>query len=125
MTQPHGSPGPLDWTATEERLARIRPKLEDVRQETGEAVFGHVLASLDDGSLDAELRRDQVSTRLMEAFRLHQSKAAFDSNPRPASAACERSRSGPASMTFFHRPSRRRARRIFASRRSLRPITLW
>lgn len=77
MTQPHGSPGPLDWTATEERLTRIRPKLEEMKLEAGEAIFEHVRAGLDDESRDAELRRDLVSTRLMEAFRSHQSRTAF------------------------------------------------
>jgi RNA polymerase sigma-70 factor (ECF subfamily) len=77
VTQLHGSPGPLDWTATEERLVRIRPKLEDVRSEVGESTFALLCTVLEDGSRDAELRRDQVSTRLMEAFRSHQSKAAF------------------------------------------------
>ncbi len=77
MTQLYGSPGPLDWTANEERLARIRPKLEDLRRETGEATWESVRASLDDEEKEAEARRDQVSTRLMEAFRVHNSKAAF------------------------------------------------
>jgi RNA polymerase sigma-70 factor (ECF subfamily) len=77
VTQPNGSPGPLDWTATEVRLARIRPKLDEVRQEAGEAVFERVLTSLQDESRDPELRRDQVSTSLMEAFRAHQSRSAF------------------------------------------------
>src|SRR6185436_20971556 len=77
VTQLHGSPGPLDWTATEERLARIHQKLEDLNREAGAAISDTVRGLLDDASVDAETRRDQISTRLMEAFRLHQSRAAF------------------------------------------------
>lgn len=77
MTQLHGSPGPLDWTANEDRLARIRSKLADVRREVGEATYESLLSALDDEGRDAEMRRDLVSTRLMEAFRLYSSKAAF------------------------------------------------
>lgn len=76
MTQVFGSPGPLDWTAAEERLERIRPKLEEVRRETGPGADA-LLAVLDDPARTAETRRDHLSTRLMELFRLHQSRAAF------------------------------------------------
>jgi RNA polymerase sigma-70 factor (ECF subfamily) len=77
VTQLFASQGPLDWTATEERLARIHTKLDDVRLEAGEAASESVRSILGDLSRDPELRRDQVSTRLMEAFRLHHSRAAF------------------------------------------------
>jgi len=77
VTQVFGSPGPLDWTAAEERLERIRPKLDDLQREIGPEGTARLRAILDDGSRDADARRDQASTRLMEAFRLSQSRAAF------------------------------------------------
>jgi len=77
VTQTFGSPGPLDWTAVEERLDRIRPKLDEVRREAPGFEPAAVQAIVDDTELDAETRRDRVSTRLMEVFRLHTSRAAF------------------------------------------------
>jgi RNA polymerase sigma-70 factor (ECF subfamily) len=77
VTLAFGSPGPLDWTAAEERLERTRAKLDELRREAGAQVHDEVLAILEDTSGEAEVRRDQVSTRLMDAFRLHRSRAAF------------------------------------------------
>jgi RNA polymerase sigma-70 factor (ECF subfamily) len=76
VTQVFGSPGPLDWTAAEERLERIRPKLEEVRRETGPEADA-LLGLLDDAARPADARRDHLSTRLMELFRVHQSRTAF------------------------------------------------
>jgi len=67
----------MDWTAVAERLDRIRPKLEELRREVPEFDLGGLWSVLDDGDRDAETRRDLVSTRLMEVFRLHQSRVAF------------------------------------------------
>ncbi len=77
MTQLFGTPGPLDWTAAEERLERIRPLLNEVAQEAHGFDPDSVRAILDDPARDAETRRDLVSTRLMEVFRLHASRASF------------------------------------------------
>jgi len=77
VTQVFGSPGPLDWTAAEERLERIRPKLEEIRREAGAFDAKTILEVLDDGEREGDARRDLISTRLMEVFRLHQSRAAF------------------------------------------------
>ena len=77
MSQASGSSGPLDWTATEERLERIAPKLEEVRREAGDAAVTPLFAILADDQRDAEARRDQLSTALMEIYRLHSSRAAF------------------------------------------------
>ena len=77
MTHASSSSGPLDWTATEERLERIAPKLEEVRREAGDAATTPLFAILADDQRDAEARRDQLSTALMEIYRLHSSRAAF------------------------------------------------
>ncbi|MSR60845.1 MAG: RNA polymerase sigma factor [Planctomycetes bacterium] len=77
MTQVFGSPGPLDWTAAEGRLERIRPKLEEIRREAGAFDAQSILSVLDDAGREVDARRDLISTRLMEVFRLHQSRAAF------------------------------------------------
>jgi len=77
VTQAFGSAGPLDWMATEERLTGIRPKLEDIRREVGENSIAGLLAILDGEGREAESRRDQLSTALMELYRLHGSRAAF------------------------------------------------
>ncbi len=77
MTQFPGTPGSLDWITAEERLDRIRPKLEEVAAEARGFDLGGVSSILDDPAFDAEEKRDLVSTRLMEVFRLHHSRAAF------------------------------------------------
>lgn len=77
MTHVFESAGPLDWTAAEERLERIRPKLGELEREAGSAFAREACVILDDPACAPELRRDRVSTRLMEAFRAHQSRAAF------------------------------------------------
>lgn len=77
MTRAFESAGPLDWTAADERLERIRPRLAELGQEAGAEAAAEARAILEDGELAPEQRRDRVSTRLMEAFRLHQSRAAF------------------------------------------------
>ena len=77
MTQVFGSPGPLDWTAAEGRLEKIRPKLEEIRREAGTFDAQSILSVLDDAGREVDARRDLISTRLMEVFRLHQSRAAF------------------------------------------------
>lgn len=77
MTQAFGSHGPLDWMATEERLDGIRSKLEEVRAEVGDAAVDPLLALLSDETREIENRRDRASTRLMELYRLHASRAAF------------------------------------------------
>jgi len=77
VTQGFGSPGPLDWTATGDRTERIRSRLEEVAQEVAEVDSGDFSDLLEDPALEADARRDALSTRLMEVFRLHQSRAAF------------------------------------------------
>jgi RNA polymerase sigma-70 factor, ECF subfamily len=77
VTQAFGSTGPLDWTATEERLEGIRHKLEEVRHEAGDSAADSLTAILADLSREVESRRDQLSTALMEVYRLHGSRAAF------------------------------------------------
>ncbi len=77
MTQAFGSAGPLDWTATEERLAGIRSRLEEVRREVGTGQAEALLAILDESEGEAENRRDRLSTGLMELYREHGSRAAF------------------------------------------------
>jgi RNA polymerase sigma-70 factor (ECF subfamily) len=80
VSQP-GTPCPLagaiDWTGAEEVLQGIRGKLEEVSREAQGFDVRPLREILDDGARDPELRRDLVSTRLMEVFRLHQSRAAF------------------------------------------------
>jgi len=77
VTQAFGSSGPLEWTAPAERLERTRSKLEELGKEVGAAAAHEVRALLEDPAREADVKRDQVSTRLMEIFRLHQSKTAF------------------------------------------------
>jgi RNA polymerase sigma-70 factor (ECF subfamily) len=77
VTQVFGSPGPLDWTAAADRLERIRPKLDELAQEVAEFDLAGASAILDDGERSPEARRDLVSTRLMEVFRLTNSRTAF------------------------------------------------
>jgi RNA polymerase sigma-70 factor (ECF subfamily) len=77
LSVPPGSRGPFEWTAVEDRLDRALARLDDVVRE----VPGFDAAALRrlavDGGLDAEAARDLLSTRLMEVFRLHASRAAF------------------------------------------------
>ena len=77
MTRALEPVGPLDWTAAEERLERIRPKLAELLEEVGTDGAEEARAILDDGEVPPELRRDRLSTRLMEAFRTRQSRVAF------------------------------------------------
>ncbi|NOT30943.1 MAG: RNA polymerase sigma factor [Planctomycetes bacterium] len=77
MTQAFGSTGPLDWTATEEQLAGIGSKFEEVRRETSDEGGAALLAILDEECAGPEGRRDRISTMLMELYRLHSSRAAF------------------------------------------------
>lgn len=77
MTQAFGSNGPLGWTATEEQLAGIGSKFEEVRRETSDEGGATLLAILGEEGPDAEGRRDRLSTKLMELYRLHGSRAAF------------------------------------------------
>ena len=72
-----GSPGPLDWACIDERFERIRPKLDEIEREAPAGDLRSVRAVLDDEARGLESRRDLISTRLMEVFRLHQSAAAF------------------------------------------------
>jgi RNA polymerase sigma factor (sigma-70 family) len=67
----------LDWANAVERLGRLRPKLEELRREVGDALADRALGVLEDDQRPPEGRRDQVSTMLMEAFRTQQSRAAF------------------------------------------------
>jgi len=77
VTQLFGSPGPLDWTAAADRLERIRPRLDEVAQEVADFDLAGAAAILDDAERSPEARRDLVSTRLMEVFRLSSSRTAF------------------------------------------------
>lgn len=77
MTQVFGSPGPLDWTAAADRLERIRPKLDELAQEVAEFDLAGATSILDDGERSPEARRDLVSTRLMEVFRISGNRTAF------------------------------------------------
>jgi RNA polymerase sigma factor (sigma-70 family) len=82
VTLAFGSQGPLDWTALEERFLRVRERLGDIRREAGQKEAEEILALLEAEPLPAELgeqegRRDALSTRLMELYRLHGSRAAF------------------------------------------------
>jgi RNA polymerase sigma factor (sigma-70 family) len=77
VSQAFGSAGPLDWTAIEQRLEGIRPKLEEIRREAGGAAVEGLLAVLEDAARAPESRLDQLSTDLMELYRRHESRAAF------------------------------------------------
>jgi RNA polymerase sigma-70 factor (ECF subfamily) len=69
LTGEFGTPLPLDWGASEERLAFLRHKLVEIGEEFA--------AVLDDPARDIEEKRDWISTRLMESFRSGQNRAAF------------------------------------------------
>lgn len=77
MTQLFGSPGPLDWTAAADRLERIRPQLDELAGEVAEFDLAGASAILDAEEKSPETRRDLLSTRLMEVFRLTGSRTAF------------------------------------------------
>jgi RNA polymerase sigma factor (sigma-70 family) len=77
VTRAFESAGPLDWTAADERLERIRPQLAELELEAGGGYAAEARGILEDVGCTAEARRDRVSTRLMEAFRTHQSRTAF------------------------------------------------
>jgi len=77
VTQLFGSPGPLDWTAAADRLERLRPRLDELAQEVADFDLAGASAILDDAEKSPETRRDLLSTRLMEVFRLSQSRTAF------------------------------------------------
>jgi len=79
VSQTSGASGPLEWTDLEARLERVRPKLEDLRREAGDDVAAGVLEMLADVTRADEARHDRLSTRLMEIYRLHGSRAAFAS----------------------------------------------
>lgn len=77
MSQAFGASGPLEWVGIDERLGRARERLEDIRGECPEFEPAQAESLLDDGDLTHEARRDHLSTRLMEAFRLSKSRTAF------------------------------------------------
>jgi RNA polymerase sigma-70 factor (ECF subfamily) len=77
MSQAFGASGPLEWVGIDERLDQARERLGDVAGECPEFERERAEGILDDGELTHEARRDHLSTRLMEAFRLSKSRTAF------------------------------------------------
>ena len=77
MNNPFGSPPPLDWAASAERLERIRDKFTEVGKESEQSALTLLEAILEDQQRDVEEKRDGISTRLMEIFRVHRSRTAF------------------------------------------------
>jgi len=77
VSLPSGSRGPFEWTAVEDRLERALTRLEDVAREAPGFDAAALRAATLAVALEGETARDLVSTRLMEVFRLHSSRAAF------------------------------------------------
>ena len=67
----------MDWWGTSEGVERLQARLREVAQEIGDVDLTPFEAVLADAERTAESRRDGVTTRLMELFRLHRSRAAF------------------------------------------------
>lgn len=73
---PQASRGP-DWNPLADPRHLILDRLSEVRREVGDRELTPLVDILEDASRSLEAKRDTISTRLMELFRVHHSRAAF------------------------------------------------